>query len=239
MIEDNVISPEQGENQAPLTRAERKRAYGIKWRAANIEKKRAYDAARLENPEIRERKRQYAANRRANPEAKEKERQYFEALKETPEGREKLRMYQAKRVATPEGRARKNSHCAKFRQRPGTKEKQRAYMVEWLKTPEGRASYKAAAVKRRAAKKGADIADAKAIKAWIKGWRALAVVECNWCHARVKPGDVHIDHIMPLARGGKHTITNLCCSCAKCNREKGAMLPGDWIAVIARKNHID
>lgn len=36
-----------------------------------------------------------------------------------------------------------------------------------------------------------------------------------------------LDHIVPIAHGGTHTVDNVACACRKCNRDKGARLPGD------------
>lgn len=39
----------------------------------------------------------------------------------------------------------------------------------------------------------------------------------------------HVDHFIPLARGGTHTFGNLVAACAACNLSKGAKLPDvEW-----------
>ena len=48
---------------------------------------------------------------------------------------------------------------------------------------------------------------------------------CAICHQRVLEGPAHIDHIIPLARGGSHTQDNLQFAHARCNIAKGARLP--------------
>lgn len=37
-----------------------------------------------------------------------------------------------------------------------------------------------------------------------------------------------IDHVVPLARGGRHSIGNLVSCCKRCNRSKGAKLITEW-----------
>ena len=37
-------------------------------------------------------------------------------------------------------------------------------------------------------------------------------------------GEIEIDHIIPVAKGGKATLDNLQTACKKCNRKKGAKL---------------
>jgi len=51
--------------------------------------------------------------------------------------------------------------------------------------------------------------------------------KCFWCG--VKVGDAyHVDHVVPLARGGSNGPENLVISCAPCNQSKGAKLPHEW-----------
>jgi 5-methylcytosine-specific restriction endonuclease McrA len=38
------------------------------------------------------------------------------------------------------------------------------------------------------------------------------------------PNSPELDHIIPLAKGGDHTKSNVQCVCASCNRKKGARL---------------
>jgi 5-methylcytosine-specific restriction endonuclease McrA len=47
---------------------------------------------------------------------------------------------------------------------------------------------------------------------------------CLYCGA---PSE-HIDHIVPLSRGGRHSIGNLTGSCAPCNLSKGAKFITEW-----------
>ena len=48
---------------------------------------------------------------------------------------------------------------------------------------------------------------------------------CLYCNA--SPA-VEVDHIVPLARGGRHAIGNLAPSCGPCNRSKAALLLMEW-----------
>jgi len=48
---------------------------------------------------------------------------------------------------------------------------------------------------------------------------------CAICHKPLRKGRYHIDHIMPLARGGSLDSRNLQITCAPCNLRKGAKDP--------------
>lgn len=53
----------------------------------------------------------------------------------------------------------------------------------------------------------------------------LALVEklesrCTYCGKTIEPSDMHMDHIVPLRRGGPHALFNMTLACAKCNVSK-------------------
>lgn len=47
---------------------------------------------------------------------------------------------------------------------------------------------------------------------------------CYLCGKVCLPHQIHLDHIVPLARGGAHRADNLAVACAQCNIMKGARL---------------
>lgn len=51
---------------------------------------------------------------------------------------------------------------------------------------------------------------------------------CWWCGCELN-GEYHLDHRIPLNKGGSNKPNNIVCSCAKCNLSKGAKLPHEWI----------
>lgn len=57
---------------------------------------------------------------------------------------------------------------------------------------------------------------------------------CYWCGKQTKQGDRHGDHIIPLSRGGTHTLDNLCCSCVSCNTRKRALMPEEFRRILRR-----
>ena len=45
------------------------------------------------------------------------------------------------------------------------------------------------------------------------------------CDKLIPPGHRHVDHIIPLSKGGKHIPSNLAVACDKCNEHKHSKLP--------------
>lgn len=45
---------------------------------------------------------------------------------------------------------------------------------------------------------------------------------CHLCGAHRPPDDFHLDHLVPLARGGTHDESNLAVACPGCNMGRGA-----------------
>ena len=51
---------------------------------------------------------------------------------------------------------------------------------------------------------------------------------CYYCEQKVDPGELTMDHVVPLARGGKSTKGNLVPACKDCNNKKKYLLPIEW-----------
>lgn len=58
--------------------------------------------------------------------------------------------------------------------------------------------------------------------------RKLAKRECHYCHRKVAPDELTMDHIVPLARGGRSTRGNVVPACKECNNRKKYLLPVEW-----------
>jgi 5-methylcytosine-specific restriction endonuclease McrA len=56
----------------------------------------------------------------------------------------------------------------------------------------------------------------------------LSAGVCYYCGNIQKPKDLTMDHIVPLARGGKSTKDNLVTCCKECNNKKKTLLPIEW-----------
>jgi 5-methylcytosine-specific restriction endonuclease McrA len=57
---------------------------------------------------------------------------------------------------------------------------------------------------------------------------------CEYCGATE---NLTMDHIIPIARGGQHTLSNLTVACQKCNCSKGAKLLEEWEEYQCLKKH--
>lgn len=51
---------------------------------------------------------------------------------------------------------------------------------------------------------------------------------CYYCTRLFKPKELTMDHIVPLARGGRSTKDNLVVCCKDCNNKKKTLLPIEW-----------
>lgn len=103
---------------------------------------------------------------------------------------------------------------------------------ERAKTHRQKPSYKAAhnerLARRRAIKSNNSAKDIAILNRLYKTIREKLHVRCYYC-AKVMAGkDAHIDHVFPLAKGGKHSTDNLCVACPECNHSKNARHPNDW-----------
>jgi hypothetical protein len=78
-------------------------------------------------------------------------------------------------------------------------------------------------------------ADKAALHAKMKAIRLAVVLPCRWCNVPTVRGNRHIDHIIPLVRGGLHSADNLCCACPSCNCTKQGMMPDDFIRMLRSK----
>lgn len=57
---------------------------------------------------------------------------------------------------------------------------------------------------------------------------------CAYCRKRLKQQNCHLDHIVPLARGGSNSPRNLQIACDTCNLQKGANDPIDYARQTGR-----
>lgn len=55
-----------------------------------------------------------------------------------------------------------------------------------------------------------------------------AAGKCHYCGEKVSHGALTMDHLVPLAMGGRSTKDNLVPCCKSCNNKKKSMMPLEW-----------
>jgi 5-methylcytosine-specific restriction endonuclease McrA len=123
----------------------------------------------------------------------------------------------------------RKDYIEKWKSKPESKEIKKKWLESYKKTAKYKSSITAQSARRRAIEKSATITDSKLIAKWFKNWKLMPVVLCYWCKNKFNPRDCEADHVMPISKGGAHSIDNLVIACKPCNRKKSAKLPTDWV----------
>lgn len=84
------------------------------------------------------------------------------------------------------------------------------------KTEKGRAEKTANRISRRGS--------GKITKSEIEHIKRTSSMKCYWCGANCED-DYHLDHYIPVAKGGKTNVDNMVLSCSLCNQHKSAKDP--------------
>jgi 5-methylcytosine-specific restriction endonuclease McrA len=58
---------------------------------------------------------------------------------------------------------------------------------------------------------------------------------CHWCGGTFPADELTMDHIVPVARGGKSSRGNVVPACKECNNRKKYLLPMEWEEYLAGK----
>lgn len=88
------------------------------------------------------------------------------------------------------------------------------YLLEYSKTKIGSASKLNTRHKRRTVIKNGDVTTQQLKELYS------TVKNCYWCNIKLTKNNTHLDHFVPLSKGGLHTIDNLVLSCSCCNLKK-------------------
>lgn len=133
----------------------------------------------------------------------------------------------------PEVRARENERHKELRKRPDVKRKRLALQRSYRKRPEVKLmhqspKYKAVRVvghaRRRARIK--DVGGRFTAQDVLLQYRSQNG-RC-WHCGKLVGDDYHVDHLIPLARGGVNTSDNIVISCPPCNLSKQDKLTSEW-----------
>jgi len=61
--------------------------------------------------------------------------------------------------------------------------------------------------------------------------KAIVAQDCFWCGTDCAD-DFHLDHIVPISKGGRNSRCNIAVSCPTCNTKKNAKDLSDWLREI-------
>jgi len=92
---------------------------------------------------------------------------------------------------------------------------------------ENRDKYNAYGSARRALVIGATIGNLSEIKEIYRVAKESPIVRCYLCGSSIPLGERHVDHIIPLSKGGEHRPSNLAIACASCNLSKSNKMPNE------------
>lgn len=203
---------------------EARRAYMRAWKRRNPEKVKAYGKGHrqrhLEEIRAKDRIRDKKRKGRVRPErkayAKEYQRRNYDKLRKHArsfyyENRERLLQWK--------------------RENPPPKEYKRTYNREWCRRNPGKVCTHRT---DRKLKMKTPLEESERINQFFIKVRATESIQCSYCPAVVHGKDAHIDHVIPLSRGGKHLLSNLCVSCQPCNNRKYNKLPHEFLATRQR-----
>ena len=191
---------------------EAKRKYARDYRAAHLNEKteylRRYNATHKE--QARANNQRYREEHRT--EIREYQRRYRAEHRE--QIRENDRRYRTSHLN--EHRAEGRRYYARHH------DERRARQREYLKKhPEFARAY---VTRRRARKHAADgNFKPKDVRRQLRSQKG----RCYWCNAKLN-GEHHIDHVIPLSRGGSNGPDNIVIACPICNLSKGDKLPHEW-----------
>lgn len=123
----------------------------------------------------------------------------------------------ADKFSTPEGKAIRSEYSKRYHE-----------------TPKGKAKIKVAKHARRAA---AQNAEGSHTRSDILNLFDLQRGRCASCASCLKVRGAlkyHVDHVIPLSRGGSNDKSNLQLLCPTCNLKKGSKDPSDWAVLCGR-----
>lgn len=112
--------------------------------------------------------------------------------------------------------------------RKRNREKCRQYSREWRIKNRAKSQEK---VRRRRALIAGVTVNPTGILAFTTRVRQRTRIACYYCGKIISGKHAHIDHIVALAKGGNHEISNLCVSCPACNLSKQDTSLREWSSV--------
>ena len=156
-------------------------------------------------------------------------KEYQKVYRQRPENKAYQKAYSKKHQLTPEYK----EYQKVYRQRPENKAYQKAYSKAYQKVyhqrPEAKKLSREGSRRYNARKLGQlGIVSNNIESVLMKQQRNRCAAP--WCLKRLDQlNKWHLDHIIPLSRGGMHDDSNLQILCVHCNLSKNAKHPDDWL----------
>lgn len=156
-------------------------------------------------------------------------RDCYNAARRTPSHRASDNARQRRRRLRPSVAASLNAYNAEYRKRPEAVARERERDRNRANDPKRKAATNAQRSRYRARARNAE-QDGHSAADLASSWDERGLYLCATCDAPVgyAPGSLHVEHGVPLSRGGAHTVGNLTPSCEPCNLSKGARTLADW-----------
>lgn len=184
---------------------------------ASRNKEKILESARRYYYENRERnlavKAEYGRKNRAK--LSEKGRAYYQ--------KNKAILYEKNKIWRQKNRERVNRKNREYWAK--NPEKFNAWREKWRK--KNPCKLKAYDNRRRAIEKKATV-DGVAAQWFYEIIHNQDFLTCAYCLKKITPKQAHVDHIIPLSRGGEHGPNNFCVSCEWCNFSKNDSLISEW-----------
>lgn len=139
-------------------------------------------------------------------------RKYYEANKE--------KISEQQREYREANKEKRREYSREYNQ--ANKEKRCEYNREYHQTPRGKEVARTNSHRRRARKANAPIGLLFDEQAQLKRQKT----RCYYCGCKLD--EYHIDHVIPLSRGGADGAENKVLACPSCNLSKGSKLPSEW-----------
>lgn len=139
--------------------------------------------------------------------------------------KEKRREYEKKYWSDPDRKERKKQmvRSSMDKNKAAYAEKRR----EYLKTDAGIAMYRRQTQKRYAMAKAAFVEDVNPMELFAEQGGV-----CYLCKSSFSFNKMELDHVYPIAKGGKHEKSNCKMACARCNRSKGAKTAEEYMNAL-------
>ena len=158
---------------------------------------------------------------------------FMKAYLKTEKGKSALAKAQAKYKQSDKGKAaearyaktdKSKARLAKY----AKSDKGKARLARYAKSDKGKAARKARNHRRRAKMKnnGGTLTAQQ-----IQELQSTPDKECFWCETECNE-NYHLDHIVPISKGGRNSLCNIAISCQPCNNKKGSKDLTEWLEEI-------